>query len=315
MSSQIVSLSGIKRELVLQPPPKPSRLIELMVQLGLASGVGALAAQYLIARWLTRGKRGPICETPSGLGLDWEPFVCRTEDGYRLHGWIVGPPRPRATLLLFHGIRNTREQTLSRLGFLVPAGYRCLAADHRAHGESSGRRSSFGYHERHDVQALLKEAKERWPEQPLGMLGISMGAAAVCYAAADVRAHAGAVILESLYHDVVTAFTNRLKAGHYPAYFEQLTWGVIRQCERRVRVSIENLVPANSIAGFAPVPLMILTGSADRHSTPEEAEKLFARRSSPGKLLLVPGAGHDNVCEAGGSFYRQHVLDFLEHNL
>ncbi len=298
-----------------QPLSKPSRLTELLIRLGLASGVGTLAAQYLIARWLTKPTRDPIQETPATLGLDWEPFSCQTNDGYRLRGWVVAPPRPRATVLLFHGIRNTRTQMLSRLAFLVPAGYRCVAIDHRAHGESEGRRSSFGYHERHDVRAVLEQARQRWGDQPLATLGLSMGAAALCYAVGDVRDNAGAVILESLYHDVVTAFRNRLTAGHYPSYFQRLTGGVIRQCERRVGVLARQLAPANFIAGLAPVPLLILTGSEDQHSTPDEAERLFARRNGPGELLLVPGAGHNDVCETGGELYQRQVLDFLERCL
>jgi alpha-beta hydrolase superfamily lysophospholipase len=305
----------IAREPVTQPLSKPSRLTELLIRLGLASGIGTLAAQYLIARWLTKPTRERIIQTPSVLGLDWEPFACRTHDGYRLRGWVVTPSRPRATILLFHGIRNTRTQMFSRLAFLVPAGYRCVAIDHRAHGESDGRRSSFGYHEQHDVRAVLAQARRQWPDQPLAALGLSMGAAALCYAASDVRQAARAVILESLYHDVVTAFQNRLAAGHYPGYFHRLTRGVIRRCERRIGVLAQQLAPANFIAGLAPVPLLILTGSEDRHSTPDEAERLFSRRNGPGELLLVPGAGHADVCETGGEFYRGELLNFLDRSL
>jgi alpha-beta hydrolase superfamily lysophospholipase len=283
--------------------------------LGLATGVGTLAAQYLIARWLTKPTRVRIRQTPSDQGLAWEPFECQTQDGYRLRGWVVTPPQPRATILLFHGIRQTRMNLLSRLAFLVPAGYRCVAIDHRAHGESDGRRSSFGYHEQHDVRAVLAQAHERWSDLPLAALGMSMGAAALCYAAVDVRRFASAVILECLYYDVVTAFQNRLAAGHYPSYFHRLTPGVIRRCERRVGVLSYQLSPASFIAELAPVPFLLLTGSEDRHSTPEEAERLFACRKGPAQLLLVPGAKHSDVCETGGEFYRRNVLDFLDRAL
>lgn len=314
-TSDLRDISLTAREPVTQPLSKPSRLTELLIRLGLASGVGTLAAQYLIARWLTKPTRRRIRQTPSVLGFDWEPFACQTEDSYRLRGWVVTPPRPRATILLFHGIRQTRVQMLSRLAFLVPAGYRCVAIDHRAHGESDGRRSSFGYHEQHDVRAVLAQSRERWSNQPLAALGMSMGAAALCYAASDVCLSANAVILESLYYDVVTAFQNRLAAGHYPGYFQRLTRGVIHRCERRVGVLAEHLAPANFIPSLAPVPFLLLTGTEDRHSTPEEAERLFALRNGPGQLLFVPGAGHSDVCETGGEYYSRHVLDFLDRCL
>jgi uncharacterized protein len=296
-------------------PPKPSRLAEFMIRLGLASRVGSHAAQFLIARWLTKPTRARIRQTPSQLGLDWSDLTCLTEDGHRLHGWVVAPPVPAATLLLFHGSRLNREKMLSRLAFLVPAGYRCVAFDHRAHGESEGKLSSFGYHERFDVLAVLDLARQSWPHQPFAMLGMSMGAAAICFAADAVARHVRAVILESLYHDILSAFSNRLQSGHYPPYFERLTQGVIRHCERRIGEDAHVLTPAEWIAKLAPAPILLLTGANDDHATPAEAELLFARRRGPGELFLVPRAGHQDVCETGGPLYRQRVLAFLERSL
>jgi alpha-beta hydrolase superfamily lysophospholipase len=215
-------------------------------------------------------------------------------------------------VLLFHGVNNSREQTLSRIALLVPAGFRCLTVDHRAHGQSQGQRSSFGYHERNDVRALLKFAGMHWQAQPLAVLGMSMGAAAVCFAAKDVRTRAKAVVLESLYHDIGTAFRNRLQAGLYPPYFERLAAGVFRECERQLKVKASWLTPADHLAQLAPTPFLLLTGSADRHSTPEEAQRLLARREGPGELFLLSGAGHEDLVEAGGERYRQAVLGFLD---
>src|SRR5204863_807187 len=125
-----------RRSLSEQPSLQLSRWVDRLIRLALASGVGRVAAQHLVARWLLRPPRQPVRRTPSSLGLEWEPLILTTEDAFTLRGWLVTPPRPRATLLLFHGLQTTREQMLSRLSFLVPAGYRCLAVDHRAHGES-----------------------------------------------------------------------------------------------------------------------------------------------------------------------------------
>jgi alpha-beta hydrolase superfamily lysophospholipase len=204
---------------------------------------------------------------------------------------------------------------LSRLAFLVPSGYRCVVFDHRAHGESQGKLSSFGYHEQQDVRAVLTLARQTWPGEPLGVLGVSMGAAAICYAAEAVRSVSGAVILESLYHDILSAFSNRLQSGHYPHYFQRLTRGVIRQCERRVGLPAHVLTPADWIGPLAPTPFLLITGLEDDHSTPVEAEMLFARRQGPGELFLVPRAGHEDVCETGGLSYQQRVLAFLQRSL
>ena len=61
---------------------------------------------------------------------------------------------------------------------------------------------------------------------------------------------------------------------------------------------------------LAPAPaLSVMTGP---HAPPAEAKELFARRRGPGELWLVPGAGHADVCEAGGLSYQRRILAFLD---
>src|SRR5262245_35818809 len=172
-----------------------SLLPEVMTRLILASGVGYLTAAYTISRWLTRPSPARVSVTPGDYGLPWEPLECRTADGIRLVGWVISPSTARATIALFHGVRGNRTQTLGCTATLVDAGYRCVAFDHRAHGESSGKRTSFGYHERHDVLAVMNLIQRCWPDEPCAALGIAMGGAAICYAASRLPGLA-AVILE-----------------------------------------------------------------------------------------------------------------------
>jgi alpha-beta hydrolase superfamily lysophospholipase len=295
---------------VSKPSSKPSWLSDVLAHVALASGVGYVAAAYTVSRWLTRPTRGGPRRTPADLGLPHERLECRTADGFRLAGWVVTPPLPRATVLLCHGVRNTREQTLDRTAFLTSAGYRCVAFDHRAHGQSDGRRTSFGYYESRDVAAALAFARKRWPQQPLAALGISMGAAALCYAAAEAaRCHA--IILESLYHDIRSAFTSRV-GRTYPAWFRRLSRGVQWMTERRLGLRMARLAPAEHIGGLAPAPVLILTGAEDSHATPEDARRLYERCRGPRELWLVPRASHLDVFQAGGTPYQQRVLAFLE---
>lgn len=288
-------------------------LPDLLSGLVMASGVGYLATAYTVSRWLTKPTPRRIQRTPTDYGMSWDPLECRTADGVRLTGWVVTPPRPRATVVLFHGIRNTREQTLERTCFLTAAGYRCVAFDHRAHGESPGKRSSFGYHESRDVIAIVDRVGKEWPRQPRVALGISMGAAALCFAARQTRPW-DAVILESLYHDIASAFTNRI-GTRYPTWFRKFSHGVVWVTERRLGLRLNQVAPCEHIAELAPAPVLLMTGSDDAHATPEDAQRLLERCREPRELWLVPGAGHRDVCETGGVAYQRRVLDFLERRL
>jgi pimeloyl-ACP methyl ester carboxylesterase len=290
-----------------------SRLPELLGRLTVASGVGYIAAAYTISRWLTRPTPSKPQTNPADFGYSCERILCRTADGISLVGWLVDPPGARATAALFHGMRGSRETVLSRLVFLAANGYRCLAFDHRAHGESGGKRTSFGYHESRDVVAVLSLIRRCWPGHPCIALGVSMGAAALCYAAETARGW-DAIVLESCYHDIGTAFNSRLRHG-YPTWMQRLTRGVIWVSERRLGVRLPQLAPVDHVGGLAPTPVFILTGEEDLHATPDEARRLYEHCYGPRELWYVPRAGHHDVFETGGPEYQNRVLSFLSRGL
>src|SRR5262249_52438944 len=214
---------------------------------------------------------------------------------------------------LHHGLRGSREQVLGRAILLAGAGYCCVAFDHRGHGESGGGYTSFGYHEARDAAGVLGYVRERWPNSPRAVLGMSMGAAAICFAAEQTR-HYHAVILESLYYDIASAFKARL-ATMYPLWFRPLVPGIIAMTERRLGVRLAQVVPADHIGKLAPAPVLLLTGTDDEHADPATAQRLFERCAGPRELWLVPGAHHADVLEVAGVAYKERVLDFLERSL
>lgn len=287
---------------------------DLLTRVAMASGVGYVAAAYTISRWLTRPALRPPKLTPETTGLPWDRLECRTADRFRLAGWVVHPITPaRGTVMMFHGLRNTREQMQGRAEFLARNGYRCVAFDHRAHGESSGKRTSFGYLEGRDVSAVSALVRQRWPNEPVAALGISMGAAAICFAAHDTN-QCQAIILESCYRDIATAFQNRLRHG-YPPYYQKLSRGVVWITERRLGLRLHQLNPSQHITLLAPAPVLLLTGTEDPHATPAEVGQLYECCCEPRELWLVANAKHKDVFEVGGKAYQERVLDFLARRM
>jgi hypothetical protein len=136
------------------PMRLPARwLASAMARLTFLSGVGYVGAAYTVSRFLTRPRRRKLTTSPASLGMTYRDVDVETEDGIRLSGWLVEPENARGTVALFHGMRHNRERLLDRIAFLYNAGYRCLALDHRAHGESAGKRISWGWYEERDVRA------------------------------------------------------------------------------------------------------------------------------------------------------------------
>jgi len=286
---------------------------EIWPRLAVASGVGYVATAYIASRWLTRRSPAKLERLPKSQHCTVEPLECQTMDKITLKGWLLTPPRPRATIALFHGMRCNRSHMLERATFLTAAGYRCVAFDFRAHGESDGRTCSFGYHERHDVAAVLQLIRSRWPDEPRAALGVSMGAAAVCFAG-EISRGFDALILESVYTELTRAFDQRIGTG-LPRWLPFFRSGIVWFTERRLGEKISQVAPIAHIAQLTPRPVLLLTGSDDPHAPPEDVQSLADQVAGSARFHVIPGAAHENVCTQGGLAYQALLLAFLNDHL
>ncbi|MSQ93160.1 MAG: alpha/beta fold hydrolase [Gemmataceae bacterium] len=293
--------------------PSSNWFDELWPRATAATGIGYLAVAYAVSRWLTRCSPALVPLPEQLTGVQIEAIQCTTVDGIILQGWALAPARPRATVALFHGLRGHRATLMDRFVLLASAGYRCVAFDHRAHGESGGAVTSFGYHERHDIQAVAELIQARWPSRPCAALGVSMGAAALCFAGKSAHAF-DAIILESLYHDLDRAFQNRVGCG-FPAWFQHFRRGIIWFVERRLAARVQEIAPIDHVGLLAPRPVLLLTGSDDPHAPPHEVLALADKVGGAGEFHAIPDTGHADICEHGGALYRDLVLSFLERHL
>jgi pimeloyl-ACP methyl ester carboxylesterase len=96
---------------------------------------------------------------------------------------------------------------LPRASFLVRGGYNVLAIDLRGHGESAAQYASPGYLESRDVLGAIQYVHERGEHDPIVLLGLSYGAAAVVLAAAQSE-DVAAVIADGVYPSGADVFEN-----------------------------------------------------------------------------------------------------------
>src|SRR5439155_8049282 len=109
----------------------------------------------------------------------------------RIAGWYLPRAGCRRAVVLAHGASVNRWIEFGG-GFLHLAvalharGFSVLMIDMRAHGESEGERVSFGVEERRDIMGAVDWLKgQGFAPGSVGVLGVSMGAAAGIGATAD----------------------------------------------------------------------------------------------------------------------------------
>jgi uncharacterized protein len=275
-----------------------------LVGCALFLGFGAL---YLVGSVASAPAHEAIGPPPSDLPI--ESVAIQSPSGSRLSGWfIAGRPRGGAVLLM-HGIRANRLDMLDRARALHRNGFAALLFDFQAHGESTGRRITFGYLEAQDARAAFDFLRRKAPAERIGVIGLSMGGAAAVLGGLD----ADAMVLESVYADFSTAVENRLIMwlGAPGRYLEpMLSW----QVEARLGFDHRVLQPAEHIAKLR-APLLLIAGAADRHATLDETRLLFARAQEPKQLWVIPGAHHVDFHYYYRREYERRVLQFLRQHL
>jgi uncharacterized protein len=121
-----------------------------------------------------------------------------------------------------------------------------------------------------------------------------------------------AVVLESMYPTIEQAVADRLviRLGSIGAYLAPV---FLWQIPLRTGVSINQLRPINQIAKLN-IPLLIASGSEDRHTTLEETKRIFQAANEPKLLWVVQGAAHINLHAFEPRVYEEKILGhFAKH--
>ncbi len=272
---------------------------------------GLVAAAGLI--WFVGGK---LCASanravPMVDNLAVEAVTFPSLSGATIHGWLVTPPTNHGVVILQHGVRGDRRSMVPRAQFLSQAGYAVLLFDFQAHGESIAKTITLGYLESRDSQAALVFVKKRFPGEPDGVIGVSLGAAAA--ALADPPLDVQALVLEIMYPTIVDATKDRMerRLGSAARWFSPLLTGQIKY---RIGCTPDDLRPIEHV-GKITAPKLFLAGTADLDTKFSEAQAIFARAAEPKTFVAFDPAGHQDLHNFNRERYEKLILNFLGEHL
>jgi len=119
-----------------------------------------------------------------------------------------------------------------------------------------------------------------------------MGAAIALQEAADDR-RVAAVVAVSSYSDLRTAGSER---APFLASKRNLA-DAFKLAEAQGKFRVDDVSPMAAAARIT-APTLVVHGDRDDETPPAHAQRLFAALHDPKRLILVPGAGHNNVLDA-----------------
>ncbi|MAG59080.1 MAG: hypothetical protein CMJ83_22565 [Planctomycetes bacterium] len=291
------------------PPPRPAspamRTIGWLM-LGLAVyGVASVGAATLL---VTPIRKHANC--PPDLRDRLVNATLQTDDGLTIAAWVGSPPHARATVVLAHGLGNARRP--ERVRFLLQAGYRVVAIDLRAHGDSDGDVTTFGLYEGRDLDAAIGYVERRWPTAPIVGWGTSLGAAAIV--CASQRDRLAAIVLESPYESLREAYENRLRM-RLPSWLVWAGFGPRIAAQRIIGVDSDELDLTRRVRGLDGDRVLLVTGADDRRAPPAGLHQLAAAIGDAATVVVLPGAGHVDLWAKGDTTFKDTVTRFLAERL
>lgn len=244
-------------------------------------------------------------------GLPKEEVRIDSPFGYPIRGWFIpyGETSDR-TVILVHGVTRSRMASVKYVELFRKRGFNVFLYDHRRHGESGGRSTTYGYYEKLDLKACVDWVVQRTgPGAVIGIHGESMGAAtALQHAGVDHRARF--YIADCPYSDVSGQLAHRLKEEYriLPAFPIIPLVGIL--CRLRAGFRLRDVSPLEAMKR-TETPVLFIHGEDDSYVPTEMSKTMHRVKPGPKGLYLVPGAGHAEAYMKNPDEYDRIIGVFL----
>lgn len=237
-------------------------------------------------------------------GKSAEELTLTSADGLSLKGRLIPSARSETVgvILMLHGYRSNPTVDFGGIAVkLTEMGFAILLADQRAHGASEGRYITYGVKERYDAVGWCEILAERFPELPIMLLGLSMGASTVLMASSlPLPKNVRAVVADCGYTTPDAICRKVMREDlHIPTFPLLHTTKLLARLA--AGFSFDGASAADSAAA-SPLPILLFHGEGDRFVPHSMAEEIAEKTGERCKLYSVPEAGHGRsyVCDPDG---------------
>ncbi len=233
-------------------------------------------------------------------------------DGTLLVGHLRRGIDARRVIIAMHGWRSSWYRDFgASADFWYTNGCNVLYAEQRGQGESGGDTMCYGLRERFDCADWSRWAAERFPDMPIYLAGLSMGATTVLMAAGleevqqrvrGIMADCGFTSPEAIWRHVAKN-TWHIPYQPWKKQIDRLTTARL-DCAPDAYSTVEALSQST-------LPVFFIHGLDDHFVPPEMTRENYLACPSPKKrLLLVPGAGHGMSFLVDRDAYERETLEF-----
>lgn len=231
--------------------------------------------------------------------------------GYTIKALLVEPHQTNRYIIISHGVTETKINSIKYANMFLARGFNTLIYDHRRHGESGGKTTSFGHYEKFDLKTVVDWLKtEKGPQLELGIHGESMGAATMLLYAGLLEDGADFYIADCPFSDFKEQLAYLIKKDFklVPSLLLPLGDVLLRL---RDKYSIRNVSPISVIENIKH-PILFIHSQKDDFILPTMTKDLFEQKKGPKMLFLAANGLHAQSFNENRADYERVIDEFLQ---
>lgn len=240
-----------------------------------------------------------------------EELTIDSPNGYFIKGIFLKPLETKNTIIICHGVTENKISMVKYARMFERLGYNTFVFDHRRHGESGGKTTSYGYYEKFDVAAVVQTVKSIVGDDAIiGIQGESMGAASMILYAGLIEDGADFYIADcgfSNFTQLITEIVHRATAlkTKIPIHLANIFLRI------RDGYTFKSVTPKEAVKNIQS-PVLFVHSLEDDFILPYMTKEMYEQKEGPKMLKLFEKGGHAESFNVNPHEYEKTVQEFLE---
>lgn len=241
----------------------------------------------------------------------------KSKEGLSLRGIFIDNGS-KNTIIFCHGITVGLICSLKYIRIFEKRGWNILLYDHRRHGQSEGKYSTYGYLEKEDLGLWVNWIIDRKGKNAvIGLHGESMGAATVLQYS-DINKHVKFIISDCAFSDLKELLLIRIKED-YSIILYPILYLVLHLSNILARIKAKfnyNWIKPIEAVKRSTIPIMFIHGNKDYFVPWHMSISMYnAKTSGIKRLYIAEGAAHARAIEVDKERYEKETMSFVEEVL
>lgn len=230
--------------------------------------------------------------------------------GYNISAIFLQPLNTTNTVIICHGVTENKMNSVKFARMFERLGFNSVIYDHRRHGETGGKTTSYGYYEKADLQALVQSVRKKIGHNALiGIHGESMGAVTTLLYAGTTDMPVNFYISDCAFSSFSELLSRIAKSAIpiNPKYTVPFATFFIRM---RDGYSIQEINPLNAVK-YIDEPVLFIHSTPDSFIPSTMSEQLFAVKKDNKMIKLFDIGEHAQSFNESPYEYEKTILHFL----